>query len=1009
MGKFDSLYAKLNNEQKEAVDSIQGPVMVIAGPGTGKTQILALRIANILRKKFAPPEKILALTFSESGVSAMRRRLIDVAGVEGYYVPVFTFHGFCQSIISAYPEEFSATSPDGNISEVEQIQIGEKILQDGPFTLVRPFGDPTYYLRPMLEQIRNAKKEGIGPEEFLKKILAQEEALYARTDLYHEKGAHKGKMKATYRDEEQAIEKNKELAVFYASYQEQLQKERRYDYEDMILLVVQKLAQDEVFQSKVGAKYEYVLVDEHQDTNSAQNKVAEFLLAEKEVPNVFVVGDEKQAIFRFQGASIENFLYFTNRYPAAKVISLQENYRSGQQLLDSSHALISLRKKNIRTVFPQVSEALHAAKKGAVSAIPAVWEFKTFDAEHYFIAKTIEKLIAEGTQLQEIAILFRENKEAQEIMEMLAKRNIPHVFEGSANMFDDLWVQKILRVFRYCADVGNEASLFEVLSINAFNVPALDRWKLMALRAELMREHKGFLVHIADIMRKPEAYKSVQWERPDALFKTYALLSRLAVTAHEQTLPELLEETLCGIGIVSFMKERGDDPAILSGVRRFSDEMKKFIHTQQRMKSPATIKDFLAYLDLFQMHGIRLDASIARTNMRAVRLMTAHKAKGLEFDYVFIPHVIHGKWGGKRQRNLFHLPSFASFDTTGEEANDDERRLFFVALTRARKDISMSYATTNALGTEAVPSMFIAELLEGGNASHAEKFDGTSYDEEAYNNVDFFLAPRGKQSLPLVEQKEFIKDIFMRRGLSVTALNNYLECPWKYFYVNLLRMPSAETISQLYGTAVHSALQQFFEKAKSGTVPAESELAEMFAQSLEKQILTDSQRGQLLQRGTTMLDSYYDFYKSSWNFNTRNELAFSFPFTETIRLTGKIDKLEIQEDGSVVVVDYKTGKAKTRGQIEKEESGNLKRQLAFYAFFLTHYPQEKYHVRSVELDFVQPDIRGKFHKETFIITSEECSALEQDIRRVADEITSLSFWDKQCEGRKCEWCAVRFE
>lgn len=1014
------MYAKLNDEQKQAVDALQGPVIVIAGPGTGKTQILALRITNLLHKKIAHPEQILALTFSESGVSAMRKRLIEAAGTQGYYVPVYTFHGFCQSIIQSHPEEFSAVSSAGNMSEVARVQMGEAILREGPFTLVRPLGDQTYYLRPMLSEIANFKKEGIGPELFLEKVLAQEKELLARPDLYHEKGAYKGKMKAAYRDEQQAIERNKELAVFYAMYQEQLRKEKRYDYEDMILFVMQKLAEDEAFQSRIGALYEFVLVDEHQDTNSAQNKVVELLLAEKEIPNVFVVGDEKQAIFRFQGASIENFLYFSHKYPGAKVITLKENYRSGQKILDSTHALIARRSKNIQHIFPNISEALNAATQKDAE-LPAIWEFESPQSEHYFIAEAIQKLLDEGTEPREIAIIFRENREAADIMDMLSRLNIPHAFEGTSNMFEDPFVQKALRVLRYAGDVGNETHLMETLGIEAFGIPVLDRWKLMALRGELVRQNVGKLVHSADIMRTPENYKDVQWENPAALKNAYKFLSHLGSMAGEYTLPQIFEETLRGIGLVSFMKEHGDDPAMLLGARKLSEEIKKFVQERMKNDQPAELRDFLEYLDLFQTHGIRLNAAISHGNAQAVRLMTAHRAKGLEFDYVFIPHALHSFWGGRRKRSLFHLPSFAAFDTAQEDAVDDDRRLFFVAMTRARKHVAISYPTFSAEGKELVPSIFVNELLEKDDEgkTYAEKFSGAPFDKEAHEKGEVFLAPRGESLLPLQEQQDFVKDLFMRRGFAVTHLNNYLECPWKYFYANLLKMPQAETLNQMYGTSVHSALQQFFDKGKDGVVPAREELTNMFVDSLRKQILTESERKQLLERGNKTLSLYYDFYKSSWNFNAQSELGFAFPLSETIRLTGKIDKLEMQDDGSVIVVDYKTGKPKTRGQIEKEESGNLKRQLAFYTFFLTHYPravaqgsggaqQEHYRVKSVELDFVQPDAKGKFHKEAFVVSPGERNVLEAEIRRVADEITTLAFWDKRCENEKCEWCALRF-
>jgi DNA helicase-2/ATP-dependent DNA helicase PcrA len=318
---FDDYYAKLNTAQKLAVDTIEGPVMVVAGPGTGKTQILTLRIANILMQTQINPENILALTFTESGVLAMRKRLVQIIGTPGYRAQIHTFHSFCNDVIRQNPEDFENLISSESITEVEQIQILEEIVQTTKLALLKPFGDPLYYVKHLLSAISDLKKEGITPTKLKKAIDDQEKDFGKIEDLYHEKGAYgpkvrddgtvtKGAMKGKYQDLQKDIAKNKELLIVFEKYQQSLRDKKQYDFNDMLLEVIAAFESNPDLLLRQQEYFQYILVDEHQDTNAAQNKIVELLCSYYEEPNLFVVGDEKQAIYRFQGASLENFLYF---------------------------------------------------------------------------------------------------------------------------------------------------------------------------------------------------------------------------------------------------------------------------------------------------------------------------------------------------------------------------------------------------------------------------------------------------------------------------------------------------------------------------------------------------------------------------------------------------------------------------------------------------------------------------------------------------------------------------
>ena len=305
---FNEAYKSLNEAQKEAVDITEGPVMVIAGPGTGKTQILTLRIANILIKTDTAPESILALTFTESGAKAMRERLRRYIGATAYQIPIYTFHGFAQKLIKDYPDAYTRVIGGRPASDLEKITLIESILDSGEVKLLRPMGAPAYYVSHILRMFGQMKQEYITPDDFAKIITAQEVELEG-IEKIHEKGAHKGKVRGEYMKKEKSIAKNHELLHIYRQYEALLTDKKLYDFEDMIVETVKALSdkKNEDMLRDLQEQYQYVLADEHQDVNGSQNKILELLCAYHDSPNIFVVGDEKQAIYRFQGASLENF------------------------------------------------------------------------------------------------------------------------------------------------------------------------------------------------------------------------------------------------------------------------------------------------------------------------------------------------------------------------------------------------------------------------------------------------------------------------------------------------------------------------------------------------------------------------------------------------------------------------------------------------------------------------------------------------------------------------------
>lgn len=977
---FLRAYSELNPRQKEAVDSIEGPVMVIAGPGTGKTQILTLRAANILRSTDVPADAILALTFTEAAAANMRRRLTGLIGSRGYYVQISTFHGFCNRLIQEYPEHFPEIVGSESATEVEQISTLRRILEEGEYDILRPFGDRFFYVPDILSAVRKLKNEGFGAEEFAGKVVRDKAVLAAKPDLYHEKGAHKGKIKGEYRELAQALERNAELARVYAEYERTMRLAGRYDFEDMVLYVVRALETREDFLLEIQERYQYFLVDEHQDTNGAQNRVLELLASFYEEPNLFVVGDEKQAIFRFQGASLENFLYFERKYPRARLIRLESNYRSSQTILDSAQSLIDNNKATLKS-------PLRAERGGAEKPIEVV-AFESPDGELSFISEEISKRLGAGAPPSEIAVLVRENKEARPVAEFLERRGVPVIVEADQNVLEEPEIRKLLLLFAAVESFGEDERLAEAMHLDFLGIAPLDIYKLV----EAARERRTSLYKL---ISRPDDLRALDLDTAPAVASFFEVLSRLRRESRNKNFLEFFESAVRGSGFLNHLLALPGAWDKAEKLNTLFSEAKKMVGSRADYR-PA---DFLDQIRILREHRVPIRAKFS-PRTEAVRLLTAHKAKGLEFDSVFIPNAVDGNWGNRRYPERFKLP-LRNFEWSGLEKNEDERRLFYMALTRARAEVVITYATRNQEGRERVPSQFLNEIRGDLKAE--------SRGEE--QKVFAFVSAKPADRAPAAGELEFVPRLFRERGISATGLNNFLECPWKYFYLNLIRLPRVQSRSEVYGSAVHAALQAFFEKKRHEPEAGEEYLLDRFRNALRKYPLPEREESLLAEKGERELRGYLAQYADAWNYNTLTELKIRVNLAPDVILNGKLDKLELQAStGEVIVVDYKTGRPKSRNWIEgktADSTGNYKRQLIFYKLLLDLYPERRHRMTLGVIDFVEPNERGVFKKEAFEISAEETEELKKVIMSAADRIMNLKFWNERCGDKKCSYCALR--
>lgn len=993
--KFEELYKRLNPEQKIAVDTIEGPVMVVAGPGTGKTQILTLRIANILQKTQVNPENILALTFTEAAKTEMRQRLVDIIGTPAFKVGINTFHGFCNEIIKEYLEDFPYLISAVSIIDTDQIKLLEDIISHLTLKYLKPFGDPLYYLKPALSEISNLKKEGVGPEELSNALEQWQEEFNATPDLYHDKGKYKGEMKGKYQDWQKNIFKTRELLVIFKAYQEKLNEQRKYDFNDMLLEVKKALEINKSLLLRLQEKYQYFLIDEHQDTNAAQNKIIELLGDFFDNPNIFVVGDEKQAIFRFQGASLENFLYFQKIYPKAKLINLSENYRSHQKILDAADNLIT---NNITANLLSAEKINLSAQKKEGEAIKLVI-LNDYFAEYEFIADDIKKKVEEGTKFSEIAVIARNNKDLNEAVETFERKGIPYFVNSDQNVLQDLYIQKLILILKAVNDVGSEPDLLKAMHIGLFNIEPFDIYKLIV---SARKENATVYEILMNIKDKPS--KKISLSNLKNVTAFYQLLTSWQKAVNNQSLEQIF---------TTIIKESGLREAILTNPKRYElldkltalfEELKSLIVNDPQFN----LSDFLNYLQLCREHELSLKSHARTITQDAVQLMTAHRSKGLEFDYVYIINAYDGHWGNSKKRsNGFNIPWHILGIKLNLESteNEDERRLFYVAMTRAKKDITITYCTHSLEGNEKVPSQFISEIDE----QLIKKINTKEFEDNFMVSKEVILDAK---QMPIIsaKNKEFFRKIFLNKGLSATALDNYLKCPWQFFYRNLLQFPEAKENYLIFGTAVHHALDAYIRQRQSKTLTANF-LLEKFNESIQKAAVSKEDKQILMEKGRRSLVGYFENVIPAWGGDIQSELTIKgVKLREGVVINGRLDMIEILDGGRVAVHDFKSGRVKSRSQIDgsnEKSDYHYLQQLVFYKILLNNYKNGLMKMTQGVIDFIEPDEKGRFKSEKFEITETMAKNLEDKIIFIANEILNIEFWDKRCDNLKCEYCQLR--
>lgn len=1096
--EFDQAYARLNPEQKQAVDTIDGPVMVIAGPGTGKTQVLSLRVGNILRNTDIAPGNILCLTFTDAAAVNMRERLAALIGPDGYRVAVHTFHSFAREIISSHPEYFYEGADFIAADELAQLEIFEEIFSDlsrGDPLRSSLDGEYTYlsdakhaigllkkaaitpdefeiqieknaadlaWINPLLARVfdeRMRKQSTDKVREFLEKILAREnEQRNNRRSLLeaiavslgralkeaHDTGkttplsAWKTEWTRVTENGERVhkdtlyLEKMRSLARVYRAYRERMRKERYYDFDDMLLDVVSALREHVSLLSALQERYQYILVDEFQDTNDAQLRLVE-LLGSAPVnegrPNIMIVGDDDQAIYRFQGAEISNILDFPKRYAGHKLVVLTKNYRSTQDILDVAREVIEKSSERLTTTLPALEKRLIAERTELQGHIyHAVLGTRTH--EYAYIAREITQLIKTGHNPKDIAVITRRHRELEDLARVLVAANIPVTYERKQNVFDEPHIRLLLLLARFVSTIvakgvkeGDEY-LPDILSAPVWGFSREDVWR----------------VSVAASRRDDRSWLGAMTDDTHAGMRTMAAwLIDLGIRAPHEPLERILDEFIGSDGILlpiadedmhdeaarPLPETRKDSQRFRSPFRQyyFGKEARKnaearyllFLSSLRvlfgalrefRKGKPLFIRDLVEFADLHERNGITLaDTTPFASAANSVSLLTAHKAKGLEFDTVFVASCQEEVWAGRGYPNKLPFPMNLR-DIELEEGGDDRLRTFYVALTRARKNLYVTAYRQDDSGKASMKVRFVAaDTPHGALATHVRDNVSEVSGEELVKGLEI-LPPR-PEFFPIIPgERAILLELIKDYRMSVTHLNNFLNVaeggPAFFLEQNLLRFPQAMRPAAAYGDAMHKAIERFYrEHKKTGKLPKAEQLINWFGEWMSRARMTEKEYLHFLHAGEDALAIWYELsgkhiprgLRSEVDFKNQGVVLFDVP------LTGKIDKIVTEDDGVIHVTDFKTGRAKKRWEGKDARERILlhgyKRQLTFYKLLVEHSHEFRgSRVERATLEFIEP-ADERIVTLDFAPTAEDTDRLSALIAAVYRRIIALDFPDTE--------------
>jgi DNA helicase-2/ATP-dependent DNA helicase PcrA len=950
----------------------------------------------------------------------MRRRLANFIGPDAYKVHIYTFHAFCHDVIQENLFLFEKTALDP-LSDLERIELFKQLIDAFPknHPLKRYRGDVYFEINNLQSLFSTMKREGWTPafinqkiDEYISGLPTRDEFIYKRAYKQYKPGDLK---QEKIEEEKEKAEKLRAAVNEFDRFQQMMRARNRYDFDDMINWVIRAFEENKQLLNQYQERFLYILVDEYQDTSGTQNRLVELLISYWDKPNVFVVGDDDQSIYRFQGANVENMLQFANSYRNELLtVVLTNNYRSTQPILNISKTLIDRNEERLVKQIEGLSKELISShpEVRTLTHLPVIKEYESQRHEMIDITLQVQQLVAQGVAPGRIGIIYRENKYGEELANYFKLRGIPVYSKRSMNILHIPLAQKIVLLLKYLAaeleiPYSGDEMLFEILHFDWFGIPPIEIAKLSVEVADKQfTENKTSLRrHLYEKEKMPPADLFTPQLNAN-LAKASAIIEKLIAIVPTVTMQQLIEVIIREGGVLNQIMQSADKPWQMQVITGFFD----FVVDETHRNPALGLKDLINIIELMERENLVLPLVQISGHDKGVNLLTAHGSKGLEFEYVFFAGCNAAFWEKKRPPGGgYKIPDTVFVSGGGNHERAEElRRLFFVALTRAERYLYISYSRFRNDGKEMEPSMFIAEIRD----QHDLPVEKIFLDEEVL--VNFHALQFGAVEAPEIDklEEEFVARLLDRFVMNVSALSNYLHCPLEFYFRNLLRIPSPRYEAAEFGSAIHHALQNLFEKMQKNDnrFPDKEEFIADFNWYMHRhrESFTREQFDRRMEYGFDVLSNYYDKYINTWNRIVAVERNIRNIVVSGVPLKGKLDKLEF--DGKQVnVVDYKTGdweKAKIKMQPPNEKDpngGDYWRQAVFYKILVDNYESRGWQVASTEFDFVEPDKKKTYHKIKMPITPADITTVTQQIVTVWQRIRDRDFYTG-CGKEDCHWC-----
>ena len=1116
---FHTRYATLNANQRQAVDYIHGSLLVVAGPGTGKTELLSMRTAQILRQTDTLPDSILCLTFTESGTTNMRQRLRQIIGEDAYKIAIHTFHSFGTEIINQHRQYFFRGADSQPADELTQHQIVTGILEglDWRNPLSVKNNGEFIYTSELIRVISEFKQSGLTPAElrlvtadnqrviagiasdiqqvFANKISkktielfaplaekiaerigegditkpsgdtassapdntattakiptnlpssitpyaqvlalsiahAAQEAIDANSTkpltAWKNKWCEKNAAGEFVLKDFAASEKLSAAIDVYEAYGNVLAKRSLFDYDDMILSVIQACEAHPELRANLQEQFQFIMVDEFQDTNLAQLRLLFDLTGDEDNPNIMAVGDDDQAIFSFQGADVGNIQRFRQHYHDPKIIVLTDNYRSAADILTAARGVITQGTDRLENTIDGLSKQLTAHASGSGTRVE-VQEFTSASEERAGVAQHIAELIKRGENPAHITVIARHHKELIELLPYLYRQNLTVNYERHDNILEqdiiqalDKLARVVMAIHQNSLDVANSL-LPEVIAHPAFGFSALDIWRLSLhaynhrqLWLESMLANSTFRPFGEWLLERAKDVPNLPLEEQlDKLLGLEAgeepllgLRTAIAARASSDARREKRSPSK-GSSLNSLAAHYFSPQALAQNPDAYLTTLESLRTLRQKLRdrttdATPTLADFLEFIDLHRSTKTRLTHIRPQASALggAINLMTAHKSKGLEFPHVFVIGAIDSAWGEKVRSLslLIRYPANLQLQPAGT-SYDERLRLFFVAMTRAKTTLTMTYSQTNDAGSDTMIASFLAD-----HAPTIIPAADTPAAQITVAQTDWST----RLSAPITAKlKDVLAPTLETYKLSVTHLNNFLDVsrggPQNFLLNNLLRFPSAKSPAASYGTAIHASLQQLHNLLGADhRLPPTERILHYFRTSLESQHLPPDDFELYLDKGTAALTAFLDAKSSDFRDTELAELDFAHQgvIVGGARLTGKLDVADIDKnDKTIFVTDYKTGKPshswKGISDYEKIKLHKYRQQLMFYQLLVeSSRDYGNFSFTGARLQFVEPDMKtGDILSLEDTFSEEELAEFARLINVVWRKITTLELPD----------------